>query len=401
MKVALVHDWLTGMRGGEKCLGALCELFPGADLFTLVHVPGSVCPAIEQRKIVTSGLQQIPGARRWYRFLLPLMPTAAESLDLSAYDLVISTSHCVAKGVITRPESLHVSYVHTPMRYVWDLWPQYFGSKGRGYRVMVAPLLNYLRTWDVASAARVDRFVANSRFVARRIRKYYRRASTVVHPPVDTEFFQLSDEPREFYLMVAALVPYKGVDLAVEAFNRMRLPLRIVGDGHLRPKLETKAGPTVTITGRHSDEEQRQTYGRCRAVVQPGPEDFGIVPLEAHASGRPVIALGRAGALDTVVPLNRRHSFIAPAVRRQDPPPTGVFFYDYNVSALQAAVRYFEANEDRFDPVALREHAVLFDREIFKRRMRALIEETLDAGRGGRFAGPAEGFEERLVGTLD
>ena len=380
MKVALVHDWLTGRRGGEKCLEALCELYPGADLFTLVHVPGSVSPTVENRRIVTSPLQRIPGARRWYRFLLPAMPSAIESLDLSDYDLVLSTSHCVAKGALGRPEALHICYMHTPMRYAWDLWPQYFRNRRTAYRFALAPVLNYLRTWDATSASRVDRFVANSRFVARRIQKYYRRTASVVHPPVDTEFFTLGGESRDYYLIVAALVPYKGIDLAIEAFNELRLPLRIVGEGHLRRKLAAKAGPTVEFTGRLSDEELRDCYRGCRAVIQAGAEDFGIVPLEAQACGRPVIALGRAGALDTVHPLNRRHSFISSSLggdRTQ--PPTGVFFYEFKAEALAAAVRYFEENEDEFEPEALRRNALRFDRSIFKERMRALIRETLSA----------------------
>jgi glycosyltransferase involved in cell wall biosynthesis len=273
------------------------------------------------------------------------------------------------------------------MRYAWDLWPQYFADKGRAYRLMVSPLLNYMRTWDVASSARVDHFVANSRFVARRIEKYYRRSATVVHPPVDTSFFTLSDAPGDYYLMVAAMVPYKGIDLAIEAFNALGRPLKIVGDGHLRRKLLAKAGPTVTFTGRLDDEALRETYAGCRAVIQPGAEDFGIVPLEAQATGRPVIALGRAGALDTVQPLNRRPSLLsATGARGQVPPPTGVFFYDYSAEALAAAVRYFEENEDVFEPEALREHALQFDREIYKRRMREVIDHSVEAAReSGRF----------------
>ncbi len=388
MKVALVHDWLTGRRGGEKCLEALCELYDDADLFTLIHVPGSVSPLVEERRVTTSPLQHVPGARRWYRFLLPLMPSAIESLDLSPYDLVVSTSHCVAKGVLTRPDALHVCYVHTPMRYAWDQWPQYFSNRSAAYRFALAPLLNYLRTWDVASASRVDRFVANSRFVARRVEKYYGRSSTVIHPPVDTDFFTpgapggAGGEPGDYYLMVAAMVPYKGIDLAIEAFNKTGKPLRIVGDGHLRRKFAASAGPTVEFTGRVTDEELREQYRGCRAVIQAGAEDFGIVPLEAQATGRPVIALGRAGALDTVRPLNRHESFLSgigdhPSSRH--PAPTGVFFYEFTAESLATAVGYFEENEASFDPEALREHALAFDRKDYKNRMQALIRETLNS----------------------
>jgi len=380
MKVALVHDWLTGRRGGEKCLEALCELYPDADLFTLVHVPGSVSEIVENRRVITSPLQRFPGVKRWYRFYLPLMPSAIESLDLGKYDLVISTSHCVAKGVLTRPEALHICYMHTPMRYAWDLWTQYFRNDRTIYRLMLAPLLNYLRTWDATSASRVDRFVANSRFVARRIEKYYRRGSTVVHPPVDTDFFTIGGDSRDYYLIVAALVPYKGIDLAIETFNALDRPLKIVGDGHLRRRLAANAGPNITFMGRLSDDDLRECYRNCRAVIQAGAEDFGIVPLEAQATGRPVIALGRAGALDTVHPLNRHPSFITDSVGGDGTPdPTGVFFYDFTSDELAAAIRYFEENEHVFEPEKLRQNALGFHRENYKRRMRELIEETLES----------------------
>jgi glycosyltransferase involved in cell wall biosynthesis len=264
------------------------------------------------------------------------------------------------------------------MRYAWDLWPQYFSNRRPAYRLMIAPLLNYLRTWDAVSANRVDRFVANSRFVARRIKKYYGRDSTLVHPPVDTRFFEPRGDRREFYLMVAAMVPYKGVDLAVEAFNELGRPLKIVGDGYLRKRLTALAGPNVEFTGRISDEELRRCYQSCRAVIQPGAEDFGIVPLEAQSAGRPVIALGRAGALDTVQPLNRRESFLAaPSAGERQPAPTGVFFYEYTAQALQSAVRYFEKNEQVFRPELLRENALRFDRDLFKQKMRSLVAESL------------------------
>ena len=385
MRVALVHDWLTGMRGGEKCLDALCELFPSADLFTLIHARGSVSPTIEERRITTSALQHLPGIRRWYRFCLPAMPAAIESLDLGRYDLVVSTSHCVAKGAVTRPEALHICYVHTPMRYAWDLWPEYLAGRSAAFRLAAAPLLNYLRMWDVTSANRVDRFLANSTFVAQRIRKYYGRASTVLHPPVDTGFFRPDGERREHYLIVAAMVPYKGVELALRAFDGFDRRLVVVGEGHLRSRLVRHAGNNVEFAGRVSDETLRRLYADCRALILPGPEDFGIAPVEAQASGRPVIALGRAGVLDSVHPLNRAPSFISGTAgehgHARSPAPTGVFFSEPTVEALRAAVVYFERNEQEFEPEALRANALRFDRKIFLERMRSLVEETL-ADRG-------------------
>lgn len=375
MKVALVHDWLTGMRGGEKCLEAFCHLYPEADLFTLIHVPGSVSGRIEDRRIVTSVLQRFPGSARWYRFMLPLMPMAIEALDLNPYDLVISSSHCVAKGVLPRPDALHVAYVHTPMRYAWDLWTQYFPRSGPAYRLLLSPMLNYLRNWDVVSAARVDRFVANSGFVARRIQKYYRREATVVHPPVDTGFFRAAEgEPRDYYLMVTALVPYKGVDLAIRAFNELGRPLKIVGDGHLRRSLSRQSGPRIEFLGRVSDETLRDLYAGCRAVILPAVEDFGIVPLEANAVGRPVIALGRGGALDTVVPFDESAEIAGR-------PPTGVFFDRYETEALRDGVVRFETNERAFHPALLREHALRFDKRVFQNKMRSLLGDAVEAWR--------------------
>ena len=374
MKVALVHDWLTGMRGGEKCLEVFCELFPDADLLTLLHIPGSVSPTIERHHIVPSFLQRLPGSQRGYRHYLPLMPTAVETLDLSAYDFVLSSSHCVAKGVIPRPDALHVSYVYTPMRYAWDLWPQYFPPTGWISRAILPGVLNYLRLWDTASAHRVDQFVAISQFVARRIAKYYRREASVIYPPVDTSFFVPGGESDDYYLMVTALVPYKGVDLAIRAFNTLRRPLKIVGSGPLEKHLRRLAGPTVELLGWRSDAELQQYYAACRAVIFPSQEDFGIVPLEANASGRPVIALGQGGALETVTPANdlREPLAVHPDIGPHHV-PTGVLFPQRTPESLEAAVRFFEAHETLFSRDALRQHALPFDRECFKDRMRQML----------------------------
>ncbi|ETX03072.1 MAG: hypothetical protein ETSY2_34190 [Candidatus Entotheonella gemina] len=382
IKVALVHDWLTGMRGGEKCLEVFCELFPDADIFTLIHVPGQVSSRIEQHRITTSFLQDFPGRERWYRYYLPLMPAAIEALDLSAYDMVLSSSHCAAKGVIPRPDALHVSYLHTPMRYAWDLWPQYFPPKGWVSRYVLPVLLNRLRTWDTVSTQRVDHLLANSRFVAQRIAKYYRREATVIHPPVDTAWFTPAladgDGSEAFYLMVTALVPNKRVDLAIEAFNELQRPLKIIGSGPLEAALKRLAGPAIEMLGWCSDEVLRQAYAACKAVVFPSQEDFGIVPLEANAAGRPVIALGQGGSLETVVPANPDRCAQPPLqVGSQDraAAPTGVFFFEPSAPALAEAVQFFETHEAIFDPAALRHHALQFDRQQFKQR----ISQFLDA----------------------
>jgi glycosyltransferase involved in cell wall biosynthesis len=374
------------MRGGEKCLEVFCELFPDADICTLIHVPGQVSPRIEQHRIITSFLQDLPGREKWYRYYLPLMPAAIETLDLSAYDLVLSSSHCVAKGVIPRPDALHVSYIHTPMRYVWDLWPQYFPPKGWVSRYVLPVLLNRLRTWDTVSTNRVDHLVANSRFVAQRIAKYYRREAVVIHPPVDTTWFTPAsvdcdgrvhanaNTDSDFYLMVTALVPNKRVDLAIEAFNELRRPLKIIGSGPLEASLKRLAGPTVEMLGWCSDEVLRQSYAACRAVVFPSQEDFGIVPLEANAAGRPVIALAQGGSLETVVPLHVHRKDVKAQQMEVTASPTGVFFFQPLATALAEAVQCFEVHEAVFDPRAPRQHALQFDRQQFKQRMSQFLD---------------------------
>jgi len=369
MRVALIHDWLTGMRGGEKVLEVLCELWPEADLFTLIHLPGKVSPIIENRRIETSFVQKLPRAARWYRYYLPFMPTAIEQFDLRPYDLVVSTSHCVAKGVMTGPLQCHISYLHTPMRYVWDLFQDYFGPDraGRLKRLIISVFANYLRIWDVTSAARVDDFMANSRHVARRIEKYYHRFATVLHPPVDTARFSI-DKPEDFYLCVTALAPYKRIDLAAQACKKLGRKLKIVGTGQDEARLKELAGPSVELLGWQDDATVAELYRKCWAFLFPGEEDFGITPVEAQASGRPVIAYGRGGALETVRGLGEED-------------PTGVFFGAQTVDDLARAIEAFENNEEKFVPEKTREHALSFDREIFRQRFKEHVAETFIAFR--------------------
>jgi len=362
------------MRGGERCLEGLCTLFPDADLYTLLHNPGSVSPLIEDRRIATSSLEGIPGFRKHYRYFLPLMPSAIETFDLSEYDLVLSSSHCVAKGVIPHPDATHLAYLHTPMRYAWDQWPQYARSMHPLMRAIASPVLSSMRTWDVASASRVNRFVANSSFIAGRIKRYYDRAATVVHPPVRTVYFDIARQPEDHYLIVSAMVPYKRIDLAITAFNRLERPLRIVGDGPLLHELKAQAGPHISFTGWLSDEELKACYSTCRALIQTATEDFGIVSVEAQAAGVPVLALGRAGALDTVIPLKTSLNVVG------SQQPTGVFFDDQTPDSLETAIRCFERNEALFDPEQIRSHARQFDEAVFVRRMREVIDETIASG---------------------
>jgi glycosyltransferase involved in cell wall biosynthesis len=349
--VALVHDWLTGMRGGEKVLEAICELYPDAPLFTLVHARGQMSPAIERRRVRTSFVQRLPAATRQYRQFLPLFPFAVELFDLDAFDLVISTSHCAVKSVVRPGRAVHVSYCHSPMRYAWDQFGAYFGPAqvGGPRSRLLRPVMAALARWDRDTAGRVDAFVANSRYVAARIRRYYNRESTVVYPPVDTAFYRPDDTrgaPRSGFLVVSALVPYKRIDVAIEACRRLGAPLTIVGSGPEMGRLQALAGSGVRFLGWQSNEAVRELYRQSAATLLPGVEDFGMVPVEAQACGCPVVALGTGGAAETVVD-----------------GATGVLVSDGSVEAFAEALN--TVMERGFEPDALRRHALGFSRERF------------------------------------
>lgn len=358
MKVALVHYWLVGMRGGEKVLEAFCDLFPDADIFTLVADPERLSPKIRRHRITTSFLQKI-GGRRHYQKMLPLMPHALESLDLTAYDLVISSEAGPAKGVITRPDALHICYCHSPMRYVWDLYPQYMAESGLLARAVLFMAAPGLRQWDVTTSHRVDHFIANSGYVAKRINKFYRRNAEVIHPPVEVSRFKISDGPKDFYLCAGQITPYKKIELAVAACTRLNLPLVVIGDG-ASARLKQSAGPTVRFLGAVSDAEMERCFSNCRALIYPGVEDFGIVPLEVMASGRPVIAFARGGALETVLDGK-----------------TGIFFHEQTVDALCAALTRFEADSSMFEPAVLRAHATSFEPERFRAELKTSIDDCI------------------------
>lgn len=356
LRVALVHDWLLTYRGGERVLSALGEMFPNADIFTLFYRPEAFAGKFDHRRIRPSRLSKLPGVKRYYRWLLPVLPATIEAFDFQGYDLVVSSSHCVAKGVIVPPGTVHVSYCHTTMRYVWDQRDEYF----RGWkRLAFAPILHYLRLWDSASSTRVDRYLANSSFVAQRIQKYYRRESTVVHPFVDLETFVLNHRRREeHYLCVSALVPYKRIELAIEACKNLGRKLRIVGDGPELKRLKKLAGAQVEFIGACSNEELAEEYSRARALIFPGVEDFGITPLEAMACGTPVVGLGIGGLCDSVID-----------------GVTGVFCAAATAPSLAEAIRTFESRT--WDPELCRARAEKFARARFQEEVSAQIQQTL------------------------
>jgi glycosyltransferase involved in cell wall biosynthesis len=354
LKVALVHEWLTTLGGSERVVLALAELFPGAPVYTSVHDPEGLPAEFKGLDIRPSFLQRIPGANKHHQALLPLMPLAFESLDLRGYDLVISSHHAAAKGILTGPDCLHVSYVHTPMRYAWDLTLEYQATLPPWKRVLAAPLLSYLRAWDVAASLRVDAYLANSKLVAGRIAKHYRREAQVIEPPIRVNDFNCGPS-EEHFLVVSRLVPYKRVDLAIQAANRTGLKLLVVGDGPEYKALKSQAKMNVTFAGALSDSDVRKEYSRARAFLFPGFEDFGLTPLEAMASGKPVIAYGRGGALETVVD-----------------GITGLFFGEQTVESLIGALERFGRQE--FSETAIRRHASGYDISRFQARIKDAIE---------------------------
>jgi glycosyltransferase involved in cell wall biosynthesis len=364
-RVALVHDWLTGMRGGERVLEVICGLFPGASLFTLVHVPGTVSATIERTRPRTSVLSVLPGIGRIYRHLLPLFPATIEQFDLDDCDLVISTSHCAAKSVIRPGRARHLCYCFTPMRYVWDQRHAYFGTDRLGPAAKALfPVLGWLARWDAGTAHRVDRYLADSQHVARRILRYYNRRSAVIYPPVDTEFYCPDGTvPSPTALVVSALVPYKRIDVAIDACQEAGVPLRIVGGGPEEARLRSRAGAGVEFLGNRTDEEIRALYRGAGVVLLPGEEDFGIVPVEAQACGRPVVALARGGAVETVIDGE-----------------TGVLVGSDSSTALAAGIR--RGLELPLEPATIRRAAERFGRARFEVEFRQAVDEIMSVPAG-------------------
>lgn len=364
--VALVHDWLPVYAGAERVLEQMIRVLPGSEVYSLIDfVPEEQRAFLQGKPVNTSFIQRLPFAETKYRYYLPLAPLAIEQFDLRDHDVVISSSYAVAKGVLTRSDQLHVSYVHSPIRYAWDLQFQYLQQRGLqwGLRSLAARMvLHYVRLFDSTSSDRVDVFVANSRHVARRIWKTYRRRAHVIYPPVDTEAFTLRTEKEDYYLAMSRLVEYKRIDLIVEAFSAMPdKELIVIGDGPEYSRIKRLAGPNVTLLG-HQPDEAVQHYMRCaRAFVFAAEEDFGIVPVEAQACGTPVIAYGKGGVLETVLPGE-----------------TGLFFDEQSAEALRAAVEHFASNRDQFAPERIRRHAEQFSTERFRQELSRFVEESID-----------------------
>ena len=376
MRIALIHDWVTGLRGGERVLDALAGHFPDAELHTLIYRAGRTTPSIDQLRVFTSRLNRLPGIDRHYRKLLPLYPWAAGQLHPTECDLVISISHAVAKSIRIPRGTPHLCYCLTPMRYIWDQADAYLGTGVR--RRLANPLISALRNFDRnrSQPEQVTRFTSISREVSRRIETHYGRPSEVVHPPVDVERFKIRNQPPDdFYLLVGAFVPYKREALAIDAFRRSGRRLVVAGDGPLRESLRHQSPPNVEFVGRVSDETLADLMSRCRALIHPQHEDFGIAAVEAQAAGRPVIAYGAGGALDTVHPL----SLIEPLDRSTPQEPTGVFFSEQTPEALESAIGVFEKNADRFQPAAIQRQAQAFGRSRFLSQFDQEIAKTLDA----------------------
>jgi glycosyltransferase involved in cell wall biosynthesis len=370
IRVALVHHWFVSFAGGERVVDTIAGMFPNADIFTLFLDERKLSPALRGRKITASFLDRMPGARKVHRHCLPLYPLATEMLDLSGYDLVITSDSGPMKGVITDLDATHICYCHSPMRYLWDGYSAYRRDMSSISKFVFELTSHYVRNWDYVAAQRVDHFIANSRYVAQRIHKYYRRQSTIIHPPIDTSRSYLANSHDDYYLAVGRLVPYKRTDVLIGACQKLGRKLVIVGDGPEKERLKKSAGKNVEFVGETADEQLREIYARCRALLFAADEDFGMVPLEAQSYGRPVIAYGKGGSLETVV------GATGSAVRQKASSGkllTGIFFERQSAESLADAISTFESCEHLFVPEDIQSHARRFDTSVFVERLNNYI----------------------------
>lgn len=369
MRVAIVHDWLVTYAGAEKVIEKILEVYPDADLFSLVDfIPPGQRDFIKNKEVQISFIQRLPFSKKKYRAYLPFMPLAIEQLDVSKYDLIISSSHAVAKGIITGPDQIHISYVHSPIRYAWDLQHQYLKESGleKGLKGWIAKgILHYIRNWDYRTANNVDYFLANSKFIGRRIWRVYRREANVIYPPVDVSAFLLNEKKEDFYITASRMVPYKKIDLIVKAFTKMAdKKLVVIGDGPDLQKIKQVAGPNVELLGYQEFGVLKDYMQRAKAFVFAAEEDFGITPVEAQACGTPVIAYGKGGALETV------NGFDSDT-------PTGLFFAEQTEESIIEAVQKFEQNLLNFVPMKIRQHALKFSPERFKEELKSFVDEAV------------------------
>jgi Glycosyltransferase len=374
MRVALVHHWFVSFAGGERVIDTIANIFPNADIFTLFVDEQKLPSSLQKRRITASFLDRIPGARKVHRHLLPFYPLAVEMLDLSDYDLVISSDSGPMKGVLTDLNAIHVCYCHSPMRYLWDAYSAYMRGMSPVMQTIFGLTSHYVRNWDYTAAQRVDYFVANSNYVARRIRKYYRRDSTIIHPPINTAHSFLANQHEDYYLAVGRLVPYKRTDILIGACNKLGRRLLIVGDGPEMKRLKRRAGKQIEFLGEINESQLRDIYAHCRALLFAADEDFGMVPLEAQSYGRPVICYGKGGSLETV-----RGTYNLTGLRSSEDGKslTGTFFKDQSADSLANAILSFEACEDKFVPENIQLHARQFDTSIFVKRLRNYIESVM------------------------
>ncbi|WP_298787243.1 glycosyltransferase family 4 protein [uncultured Campylobacter sp.] len=371
MKKALIHDWFSTYAGAEKCVESFTDIWDDFEIYSLIDFLSDTDrdKILKGKRAHTSFIQKLPFAKDKYRNYLPLFPLAIEQFDLSDYDVVLSSSHAVAKGVLTHSNQLHIAYVHTPIRYAWDLYHQYLRESGldRGLKGMLAKyFLHKIRLWDASTANRVDHYVANSRYIARRIKKTYGKPSDVIYPPVDVDKFTLREAKEEFYLTASRMVPYKKIDLIVEAFSQTDKKLLVIGDGPDMAKIKSKAGKNVELLGFADDETMADLMGRAKAFVFAAEEDFGITPVEAQACGTPVICFGRGGARETVIDGE-----------------SGLYFMEQNAKELLAAVAKFEQNYDKFEPVKIRENSLKFSRARFEAEIKSYVEKKYEEFKDG------------------
>lgn len=371
MRIAIVHDWLVTYAGAEKVIEQILKAYPNADLFSLIDFMSEEQRGfILNKKVTTSFIQKLPLAKKKYRSYLPFMPLAIEQLDVSNYDLIISSSHAVAKGIITGPDQVHISYVHSPIRYAWDLQHQYLKESGleKGLKGWLAKgILHYIRNWDARTANNVDFFISNSDFIAKRIWRVYRREATTIYPPVDVSSFTIKEKKDNFYLTASRMVPYKKIDLIVKSFSRMPdKKLIVIGDGPDFQKIKASAGSNVELLGYQDFDVLKNYMQRAKAFIFAAEEDFGITPVEAQACGTPVIAYGKGGALETVIGMG--------SVK-----PTGLFFEEQTEESIVSAVTKFEKNDELYDPVFIREHAMKFSPERFQNELMTFVNKAIEA----------------------